>query len=287
MIHSMTAFAREDGETPWGSLSWELKSVNHRYLDPSLRLPEDLRAIEPAVREALAARLNRGKVEATLRFQPLPAAAGLELDEAQARRVLDSAARLQALDARLAPLSAAELLRWPGVIRSAAPDAAALAETALALLARALDALAAMRAREGARLKELIVQRLDAALRAAAEARAVLPAVQEAFRTRLTERLKEIKDSLDPARLEQEMALFANRTDVAEELDRLETHVAEVRRLLNAGGAIGRRLDFLMQELHREANTLGSKSPDLRLTNVSVELKVLIDQMREQVQNIE
>jgi uncharacterized protein (TIGR00255 family) len=287
MIHSMTAFARQDGDTPWGGLAWELKSVNHRYLEPALRLPEELRAIEPAVREALAARLSRGKVEATLRFQPLPAAAGLALDEPLARRVLEAAQRLQTIASHLAPLATAELLRWPGVIRSAAPDAEALAEAALALLARALDALAAMRAREGGRLKELIGQRLEAAAGVARDMRAVLPALQEAYRARLTERLQELKETLDPARLEQELVLQATRTDVAEELDRLEAHLGEVRRLLEKGGAIGRRLDFLMQELHREANTLGAKSADLRQTSASVELKVLIEQMREQVQNIE
>jgi uncharacterized protein (TIGR00255 family) len=287
MILSMTAFAREDAETPWGSLSWELKTVNHRYLDVSLRLPEELRALDPAVREALAARLSRGKVDATLRFQPLTAAAGFELDESMASRVLEAAARLAHLESRLAPLSAAELLRWPGVLRSAVPDPEALAQSARDLLARAVETLVATRAREGARLKELIGARVESAARIAANTRTVLPAVQETLRARLLERLKEVRESLDPARLEQEMVLYATRADVAEELDRLDTHLAEVARLLAAGGAIGRRLDFLMQELHREANTLGSKSADMRLTNASVELKVLIDQMREQVQNIE
>jgi uncharacterized protein (TIGR00255 family) len=288
MICSMTAFARGEAETPWGSLVWELKSVNHRYLELGLRLPEELRAIEPAVREACGARLNRGKVDVTLRLQAAAGAtAGVEIDEAQARRVLDSATRLRALQPGLAPLGEADVLRWPGVLRSPAPDTAALAEQALAALRQALDNLADMRAREGARLKEFLVQRLDGAARVAEEVRAALPQIVEHYRVRLTERLKELKENLDQNRLEQELVLFVNRMDVAEELDRLASHVAEIRRLLAQGGAVGRRLDFLMQELNREANTLGSKAADLRMTNASVELKVLIDQMREQIQNIE
>jgi uncharacterized protein (TIGR00255 family) len=305
MIYSMTAFARGEAETPWGSLVWELKSVNHRYLELGLRLPEELRAIEPAVREAVSARLNRGKVDVTLRLQMAATAAGVEIDEAQARRVLDSAARLRALQPGLAPLGEADVLRWPGVLKAPVPDAAALAEQALAALRQALDGLADMRAREGARLREFLVQRLDAAARVAEELRAALPKIIEHYRTRLSERLQELSGNLadrtearaagqgrpgggfDPGRLEQELVLFVNRMDVAEELDRLASHVAEIRRLLAQGGAVGRRLDFLMQELNREANTLGSKAADLRMTNASVELKVLIDQMREQIQNIE
>ncbi len=287
MISSMTAFAREDANTPWGSLSWELKTVNHRYLDVSLRLPEELRSLDPIVREALTARLSRGKVDATLRFQPLSAGAGLDLDESEAGRVVAAAARLMKLDPGIAPLSAADILRWPGIVKNAVPDAEALTKRARELLSRALDALVATREREGARLKELIAGRVTAAARIAGSTRAVLPAVQDAQRARLLERLKEVREGMDPARLEQEMVLYATRADVAEELDRLDTHLTEVARLLEAEGAHGRRLDFLMQELNREANTLGSKSADMRLTNASVELKVLIDQMREQAQNIE
>jgi uncharacterized protein (TIGR00255 family) len=287
MIHSMTAFARGEAETPWGSLVWEIKSVNHRYLELGLRLPEELRAIEPAVREAVSARLNRGKVDVGLRLQMTNADGHVEIDEAQARRVLDSAARLRAMQPNLAPIGEVDVLRWPGVLKTPAPDAAALAEQALAALKRALDALVDMRAREGERLREFLEQRLDAAARVAADVRAVMPQIVEAYRARLAERLRELKENVDPNRLEQELVLFVNRMDVAEELDRLASHLAEIRRLLAQGGAIGRRLDFLMQELNREANTLGSKAADLRMTNASVELKVLIDQMREQIQNIE
>jgi uncharacterized protein (TIGR00255 family) len=287
MIHSMTAFARGETDTPWGRLVWELKTVNHRYFETSLRLPDELRAIEPAVREACAARLARGKLDATLRLQLVSSPATVEFDESQARRVLDSAARLRALEPVLAPMTAADVLRWPGVLKAPTPEPEALAEAALAALKQALDSLAAMRQREGERLREFLLARLEAAERVTDELRAALPAMAEAWRARLLERLKELKESPDPARLEQELVLIATRTDVAEELDRLASHLVEIRRLLAQGGAIGRRLDFLMQELNREANTLGSKSADLRQTSTSVELKVLIDQMKEQIQNIE
>ena len=287
MIHSMTAFARREADTPWGTLTWELRSVNHRYLDLSMRLPEELRALEPRVRELMQARLKRGKVDAGLWFTRA-AATDAALDAGQVRRLQELAASAQReAGAVLAPLRAIDVLRWPGVMQSAAIDVESLGGEALALLARALDELADTRAREGARLQELLLARLAAMEKIVAGVHAVLPEMARLYRERLEARLKEVREGLDPARLEQEMVLFANRTDVAEELDRLNAHFAECRRVLNAGEQAGRRLDFLMQELNREANTLASKAADLRLTNASVELKVLIDQMREQIQNIE
>ena len=287
MIHSMTAFARREAETPWGTLTWELRSVNHRYLDLGMRLPEELRALEPRVRELMQARLKRGKVDAGLWFTRA-AATDAALDAGQVRRLQELAASAQReAGAVLAPLRAIDVLRWPGVMQSAAIDVESLGGEALALLARALDELADTRAREGARLQELLLTRLAAMEKIVAGVHAVLPEMARLYRERLEARLKEVREGLDPARLEQEMVLFANRTDVAEELDRLNAHFAECRRVLNAGEQAGRRLDFLMQELNREANTLASKAADLRLTNASVELKVLIDQMREQIQNIE
>ena len=287
MIHSMTAFARREADTPWGGLTWELRSVNHRYLDLGMRLPEELRALEPRVRELMQARLKRGKVDAGLWFTRA-AATDAALDAGQVRRLQELAASAQrAAGAVLAPLRAIDVLRWPGVMQSAAIDVESLGGEALALLARALDELADTRAREGARLQELLLARLAAMEKIVAGVHAVLPEMARLYRERLEARLKEVREGLDPARLEQEMVLFANRTDVAEELDRLNAHFAECRRVLNAGEQAGRRLDFLMQELNREANTLASKAADLRLTNASVELKVLIDQMREQIQNIE
>ncbi|MEK7261771.1 MAG: YicC/YloC family endoribonuclease, partial [Pseudomonadota bacterium] len=276
----MTAFARREAETPWGTLTWELRSVNHRYLDLGMRLPEELRALEPRVRELMQARLKRGKVDAGLWFTRA-AATDAALDAGQVRRLQELAASAQReAGAALAPLRAIDVLRWPGVMQSAAIDVESLGGEALALLARALDELVDTRAREGARLQELLLARLAAMEKIVAGVRTVLPEMAKLYRERLETRLQEVKEQLDPARMEQEIVLFANRTDVAEELDRLNAHFAECRRVLAAGEQAGRRLDFLMQELNREANTLSSKSADLRQTNASVELKVLIDQMR-------
>ncbi len=287
MIHSMTAFARREAETPAGTLTWELRSVNHRYLDIGLRLPEELRGLEPRVREAIQARVKRGKVDVGLWFAR---AAGTDaaLDAEQLRRVTAVAEEAQRLvGGRLETLRAIDVLRWPGVLKGASLDVEGLGKEALALLNRALDELVDNRAREGARLQEFLLARLAGMEKIINDTQALLPDIQRLYRERLETRLKEMKEQLDPARLEQEIVLFANRTDVAEELDRLTAHFAEIRRVLNGAEQAGRRLDFLMQELNREANTLASKSADLRQTNASVELKVLIDQMREQIQNIE
>jgi uncharacterized protein (TIGR00255 family) len=292
MAHSMTAFARADTETAWGSLAWEIRTVNHRYLEPGFRLPEELRTLEPAVREAVAKRLARGKFDATLKFQPRTAGAtDLRPDSSAVLSLLGAARNVAeqatATRATVEPLRVIDVLRWPGVLGAAQLDSAALGQAALALFDRALDDLVANRAREGAALAKIIAERLDQMAVVAREVREVLPVVIAAFRERLVARLAELRAELDPARIEQEIVIFAGRTDVAEELDRLDAHIAETRRTLAQTGGIGRRLDFLMQEFNREANTLGSKSADLRVTNASVELKVLIEQMREQVQNIE
>jgi len=287
MIHSMTAFARRAAETPSGTLTWELRSVNHRYLDVGLRLPEELRALDPRVREAIQARVKRGKVDAGLWFAR---AAGTELalDAEQLRRVTAVAEEAQRLvGGRLETLRAIDVLRWPGVLQGGALDVEGLGAAAVGLLVQALDELVANRAREGARLQEFLAARLAGMEQIVGDTKKRLPDIQRLYRERLETRLKEIKEQLEPARLEQEIVLFANRTDVAEELDRLTAHFAEIRRVLDNGDQAGRRLDFLMQELNREANTLASKSTDLRQTNAAVELKVLIDQMREQIQNIE
>ncbi|MBI3777452.1 MAG: YicC family protein [Gammaproteobacteria bacterium] len=260
----MTAFARREAATPWGALTWELRSVNHRYLEIALRLPEELRALEPRVRELINTRLARGKVDGTLRFQPGEAAAGaIETNEDQVQRLLAAADRLRSHTPDVTSLRAIDILRWPGVLKAQPLDLDSLGAAALEALNATLDELAATRIREGAREAVRI------------------------FRERLETRLKEIKQQLDPARLEQEIVLFAQKSDVTEEIDRLTAHFAEIRRVFGQAGPAGRRLDFLMQELNREANTLSSKSTDTRLTNVAVELKVLIEQMREQVQNIE
>ncbi|MBI3898792.1 MAG: YicC family protein [Gammaproteobacteria bacterium] len=287
MTLSMTAFARRGTDTPGGSLVWELRSVNHRYLDVSMRLPEDLRAIETGARETIGARLERGKIEVTLKFQPRESVAGLALDSEAARKLLAAARDVNALAAGLAPISVTDVLRWPGVLRSPGLDAEALSRAALELLGSTLDELIATRMREGTRLRGMLEDRLRTIGDILGRLATLLPEIAADYRTRLEARLGEIRNQLDTTRLEQEMVLHATRSDVAEEVDRLNAHVAEVQRVLGGKGQVGRRLDFLMQELNREANTLASKSVDLRQTNAAVELKVLIEQMREQVQNIE
>jgi len=290
MTASMTAFARRETATPWGGLVWELRAVNHRYLELSLKLPDELRAIEPAVREQLGKRLGRGKVDCHLRLAAREGADAV-LDEAMVARLVALAQKTQGLAAvaggSVTPWRMVDLLRWPGVFKSAAVDAEALHKAALALLTEALGELDATRTREGAQLAAILRQRLDGMEEIAARVRALLPEVRQNFRERLLARLQDVRAELDPARVEQELLLFAQKTDVDEELDRLIMHLNEVRRVLDDKGQVGRRLDFLMQELNREANTLGSKAADVRVTNAAVDLKVLIEQMREQVQNIE
>ncbi len=288
MTLSMTAFARQEADTSWGKLVWELRSVNHRYLEISTRLPEDLRGLEPQVRETIGARLARGKIDCTLRFQPEDAATtAIETDEAQARRLLEAAEKIAAISDNLAPLRLIDVLRWPGVLKPPKIDFESLGAATIELLSQTLDALVEMRQREGERMQELINQRLAAMQRTINDVQAILPETVQAFRERLEARLKEVRQELDPARVEQEIVLFTQKSDVTEEMDRLAAHVDEVRRVLAGPGQVGRRLDFLMQELNREANTLASKSVDIRMTNAAVELKVLIEQTREQVQNIE
>ena len=290
MTTSMTAFARRETLTPWGGLTWELRTVNHRYLELSFKLPDELRVIEPAARELLGKRLGRGKVDCHLRFAAREGAEGV-LDEALVARLMTLAHKTQTLAAAAGgsatPWRMVDLLRWPGVFKSGAVDTEGLQQAAIALLTETVNELAATRTREGAQLAAILKTRLDALGEIAVQVRALLPEVRRNFRERLLARLGEVRAELDPARVEQELLLFAQKTDVDEELDRLVMHFTEVRRVLGEPGQTGRRLDFLMQELNREANTLGSKAADVRVTNAAVDLKVLIEQMREQVQNIE
>ncbi|WAJ37436.1 YicC family protein [Pseudomonas sp. GOM7] len=287
MVHSMTAFARHEQATAHGTLSWELRSVNHRYLEPHLRLPDAFRDLEGAVREALRQGLSRGKVECTLRFAEENAGKALQVDNERARQLIAAAEQVAALIQQPAPLNPLEVLAWPGVLVADSADPQALNAAALTLFGQALEELKAGRAREGAELAKLLNERLDAILDEVAALRELVPQMLAGQRTKIETRFAEMQAELDPQRLEQELVLLAQKSDVAEELDRLSTHVSEVRRVLKAGGAAGRRLDFLMQELNREANTLGSKAFDPRSTQAAVNLKVLIEQMREQVQNIE
>ncbi|WP_252273694.1 YicC/YloC family endoribonuclease [Pseudomonas subflava] len=287
MVHSMTAFARVESASAHGTLSWELRSVNHRYLEPHLRLPDAFRDLEGAVREALRQGLSRGKVECTLRFAEEGAGKSLQVDDERARQLIAAAEQVAALIRQPAPLNPLEVLGWPGVLVADAADPQALNAAALGLFEQALGELKSGRAREGAELAKLLGERLDGILDEVAALRVLVPEMLANQRQKIEARFAEMKAELDPQRLEQELVLLAQKSDVAEELDRLATHVTEVRRVLKAGGAAGRRLDFLMQELNREANTLGSKAFDPRSTQAAVNLKVLIEQMREQVQNIE
>ncbi|MBZ9566986.1 YicC/YloC family endoribonuclease [Modicisalibacter tunisiensis] len=287
MAYSMTAFSRQTRDADWGSLQLELRSVNQRYLEPHFRLPDTLRDLEPAFREAMRRRLARGKVECSLRFDP---ATGGETLSVNRQRLAELARALHEVRAELpdAPLpDALALLDHPGVVDARGIDLDTVKQAARALFDAALDDLIDGRAREGERLAELIQQRLDAVRVQVAEVRGLMPTILERQRTQLTERLDALKAELDPQRLEAEIALLAQKADVDEELDRLETHVTEVERQLKQKGPVGRRLDFLMQELNREANTLSSKAVVAESTRCAVELKVLIEQMREQIQNIE
>jgi uncharacterized protein (TIGR00255 family) len=284
----MTAFARKQEHGALGELTWEIRSVNHRFLEAVVRLPEELRGIEPMVREHVTTRLGRGKVECNLRFKVAPGAAGeLQLNDQLVEQILGAADKMaHKLHSSHNP-SIMDILRWPGVLESGEQDLSPVQEAALVLLSQALDALLEAREREGGRLAGLIAQRVEGMRAQVALARERMPTVIDTVRERLKARLAEVAENLDQERLEQEMALLAQRLDVDEEMDRLTTHLDEVDRVLQQDEPVGRRLDFLMQELNREANTLGSKSADSDTTAISVEMKVLIEQMREQVQNIE
>ena len=288
MIRSMTAFARRQVRDTFGELTWEVRSVNHRFLEASVRLPEELRAIEPVVRERVNQRLGRGKIDCGLRYQSGGAAVGeIRINEAMVKQLLDAAnGMMRHLHSSPLP-TIMDIMRWPGVLETAQQDFTPVQQAAAALLEEVLDELIESREREGERLAELIRQRVAAMRTQVVRARERMPQVIQGVRERLAARLAEISESLDKDRLEQEMALLAQRLDVDEEMDRLNTHLDEVERVLAADEPVGRRLDFLMQELNREANTLGSKSADSETTAISVEMKVLIEQMREQVQNLE
>jgi uncharacterized protein (TIGR00255 family) len=284
----MTAFARSERTEDWGTAYWELRSVNNRYLDVTPRLPEEARAIESAVRERVRKRLSRGKVDCTLRLTlSADNDINLNLNLDLAKRVADATREIDALLHDPARVSAVDVLRWPGVVQTESPDADTLSKAVLELLDEALAELLATREREGRHIHEAIAQRCDEMRAIVETVRTRLPEVLEACHQRLRDRLAEFVEQLNEERLEQEMAMLAQKTDVAEELDRLDAHLEEVRRVLAEEEPAGRRLDFLMQELNREANTLGSKSIDTETTRASVDLKVLIEQMREQVQNVE
>jgi uncharacterized protein (TIGR00255 family) len=288
MIHSMTGFAAATRELSWGAVSVELRSVNHRYLDVSFRIPDELRSIEQALREAISGAISRGKIECRISYALRSGAQGsAELDPTLLAQVLALNARARAALPEARPLAVGDILRWPGMLGADALPVDEFRVTATELMRVALGDFTAARAREGAKLAAVILERAAEMRTRIAVVQPRMPMIIAAFQEKLNARLKEALVTADDERVRQEIALFINKIDVDEELSRLATHLDELQRILGKGGASGKRLDFLMQELNREANTLGSKSADITVTQVAMDLKLLIEQMREQIQNIE
>lgn len=287
MIQSMTAYARIEHKAEWGTASWEIRSVNQRYLETYLRLPEQFRSLEPVLRDRLRKRLNRGKVEVNLRYDLADSNSNeLQLNQDLAKQLVNAANWLKQ-EAGQGELNLVDVLRWPGVMSSSEQDMDELGKELLTAFDAAIDQFIEARGREGDAINTMLQTRLDAIVEQVAIVREHMPTIMQWQRDKLTNRLSEISGELDPARMEQEMVILAQKMDVAEEMDRLDAHVAETRRILKKGGAQGRRLDFMMQEFNRESNTLASKSISSDVTSAAVELKVLIEQMREQIQNVE
>lgn len=287
MIRSMTAYARREIKGDWGSAAWELRSVNQRYLETYIRLPEQFRSLEPVIRERIRARLTRGKVECNLRFDLDPSAQStLQLNEKLAKQLVEAAqwVKMQSDEGEINPL---EVLRWPGVMLAEEQDLDVISNELLAALEIAINDFIAARESEGDSLKTLIETRLEGVSAEVVKVRAQMPNVLQWQRERLVSKLEDAQVQLENTRLEQELVLMAQRVDVAEELDRLDAHVKETYKILKKEEAVGRRLDFMMQEFNRESNTLASKSINSDVTTSAIELKVLIEQMREQIQNIE
>ena len=286
MTQSMTAYSQAAINTELGELSCELRSVNHRYLEVAPRMPEELRVHEGNLRELVSTKLARGRVDVFIRLKESESS-NLEPNDEAAKNLNALLREMRKKVPEMEAMRAIDVLRWPGVLQAKKADPDVMKTKLLEVLGEALDGLVKARGTEGQKMANLIVQRLVGIREIIGEVKTFLPEIAQAYRARLEEKLAEIKDQLDPGRLEQEMVMFLQKTDVAEELDRLVVHIEEVQRVLEKPEPAGRRLDFLMQELNREANTLGSKAHDPRLTKASVDLKVLIEQMREQVQNIE
>ena len=288
MIQSMTAYGRAEQSGDWGRASCEIRAVNHRYLEIALRLPEELRRLEQALRERVSTRLKRGKIDCAIRFAADNAAcADLPVNTELLAKLIKTAEQVAAGLQRPAPLNPLELLGWPGILDQKAPDEAAIGAPLLRLLDQTLDAVIETRRREGDKIKARLMACCQEARERVAGVRQQLPGILERQREKMAQRLRELTLKADNERLEQELVLLAQKMDVAEEMDRLELHLDEVTRVLNRPGPAGRRLDFLMQEMNREANTLGSKSVHINTSNAGVDLKVLIEQMREQIQNVE
>ncbi len=288
MIYSMTAYARKEVKGDWGSAVWEIRSVNQRYLETYFRLPEQFRGLEPVLRDRFRKRLARGKVECNLRFEANPAAhSELKINEDLANQVIKAAAKVMHMTGELTRINPFQVMQWPGVMETPEQDMDAINKTLLDAFDEAVTEFIDARGREGENMKALIEQRLVAISEEVVKVRERMPEILQWQRERLFSKFEEAKVELDPTRLEQELILLAQKSDVAEELDRLDSHVKEARNVMAKGGACGRKLDFMMQEFNRESNTLASKSISTDITASGVELKVLIEQMREQIQNIE
>ncbi|WP_295625748.1 YicC/YloC family endoribonuclease [uncultured Nitrosomonas sp.] len=288
MIFSMTGYAAASQETPQGSFSIEIRSVNNRYLDILFRLPDEFRRQETVMRELLTTQLSRGKVECRLNFSPSASTVNLQqLDDALLEKLLQLEQAIKTRHPAAASLTVPEILKWPGMLGSNHTNFEEFDEIGMMLLQAALDDLKAARIREGNKLKSILLNRIQQMRQLLQMASPRIPTLIAAFEEKLHTRLEEIISNNEDERIHQEITLFAGKIDVDEELSRLQAHLDEVERILNKGGCVGKRLDFMMQELHREANTIGSKSVDLEITRISMELKVIIEQMREQVQNIE
>jgi uncharacterized protein (TIGR00255 family) len=288
MTHSMTAFARHIVQGKLGQYTWEIRSVNHRYCELFVRLPEELRGLEATVRERFSKRLKRGKIDCGLRFEPGPQLANdVVVNEVQLEKLKAACAQVNEKIPGLAEFNALDVLKWPGVLDSARMDLADLEKEAIAGFDQALQQLLDTRGREGAKLADVIEAKCQAIGDIVLTMREIVPQIISSIKSRHEQRIADLAGGVDPARVEQECALLMQKLDVVEELDRLEAHLSEVKRVLNTNQPSGRRLDFLMQELNREANTLGSKSAHVDTANASIDLKVFIEQMREQIQNIE
>lgn len=286
MISSMTAFGRQEASGDWGHAVWEIKTVNHRYLEMTIRLPDDLRVLENKIRGQISAKLKRGKADCVLRYE---ASSGngseISINADLANKLISAAESLQV--STPVPINPVDILRWPGVINKETLDPETIGGPLLELLDKTLDSLTETRDREGEKIYQMLIQRCEAANAHVQQIRVALPEILDSIRQRFMSRVQESAMEIDPDRLEQEMLFLAQKMDVAEELDRLEAHLEEVKRVMQDMRPVGRRLDFLMQEMNREANTIGSKAASIIVGNASVELKVLIEQMREQIQNIE
>ncbi|MFC1236793.1 YicC/YloC family endoribonuclease [Vibrio sp. F74] len=288
MIYSMTAYSRKEVKGDWGSAVWEIRSVNQRYLETYFRLPEQFRGLEPILRERFRKRLARGKVECHLRFEANPDAKGeLSINETLAKQVINAANQVSNLIGESNRINPFQVMQWPGVMETPEQDMDTIKKDLLAAFDEGVSEFIEARGREGTNMKDLITTRLDAITDEAIKVRDRMPEIIEWQRERLIKKFEEAKIELDATRVEQELIMLAQKVDVAEEIDRLDSHVKETNNILKKGGACGRKLDFMMQEFNREANTLASKSISTDITASGVELKVLIEQMREQIQNIE